>query len=970
MTLFTIFVFFYVTERRERGARIRTLMKRKTKSLLVLSLSGFVAMVVLPFAGISQKPALAKGEGKSYTLTLDSSNTVSVSNTVKINAAYSLGVFSSNLSASSGNFGSIAAGGYFGSSTPLYGITSFAANVVSGSLFAYFGRTAWAREQVISSSSFASGSLSSVALETGASYFYLAPGNSGCVIKEIQITYACYPSADQADSNDLFEGATFPENPVDGALNATLSSTAASGSHRSLHLEDSSYGSSAPSHWPSVLLQLKTPLVVREGGRLTLSSNRVSGKNALSFMLYDSSWSKYVSALSPTQGEYGTNLDGISATNSWNSIKTYDAIQPSCPGTYNATTNPYQSSFSVSFIRLTLNVGDASAATSLYLDSLTYDASGETTKASLWSAYNTENLLQDVDYSTSANGALTGRGSSLSFSGVKGGDDAAQLMITPENDVTSFTFASPSLSDGSGHSIASNAISVYAEKYVTINSSSSNEPTSASGAYPDALVPLASYISKGENTITKGHNQGLWFTVAIPSAQTAGTYSGTGTLTLNHSTFSVPFSVKVYEATMPSVVHPKSCFLMWYDQIVNYYGTASTELRKSYYDFLVAHRVMPDGLPDIYEGDAANGYDGFASNFAAMIAGNNAINSYRLTFSKNGDGTLNTTDAQNQLQVLITKNIALWNAGTHVNFFDKLYYYIDDEPTASSYATVASNTRAIKTLKTSLSGALDSYPELKASFLAMRDIVTAAYPNGSDSTSIKNRTALGVSTSSHVSSYYYNEEPSYNDGINTWCPTYEHFQSSSDRSTYATRQKNGEHVWWYGCINPIQPYPTYHTNAPLLPSRLLSWMEYDYGIEGNLYWCADYFSYYNGSSSAIRDVWSNANTWENCYGDGMLVYPGNRYDIAGPISTLRLESVKAAQEDYEYLYLFNQYVDAYNTTYSKSVSSATLLSKYYTNLFSGVETSCTSSAFVSYRDSLLDTLGKMASDLKGTIESL
>jgi hypothetical protein len=273
-------------------------------------------------------------------------------------------------------------------------------------------------------------------------------------------------------------------------------------------------------------------------------------------------------------------------------------------------------------------------------------------------------------------------------------------------------------------------------------------------------------------------------------------------------------------------------------------------------------------------------------------------------------------------------------------------------------------------LKTSLASQLDAYPALKASFLAIKDIVTIAYPSGTDSTAIKNRTNLGVSTSSHVGSYYYGESPSYDNGINTWCPTYNHFDSSSDRSTYATRQANGEHVWWYGCINPVSPYPTYHTNASLLPSRLLSWMEYDYGIEGNLYWCCNYYSYYDGTNTAVRDVWSTNKTWENCYGDGMLMYPGNRYGTTSPLSTLRLESVREAQEDYEYLYLFNAYINQYNTTYSGSKSSATLLNTYYTQLFSGVQASCSASTFETVRQSLLSTLAGMKSDLKTTVESL
>jgi hypothetical protein len=739
-------------------------MERKRKLLCysVSALTGLALLCGLVSAGIAEVNP-AKGSEKTYTVTLNSTNQVTASNTVAINSSYSLSVFSSNFTSTSGQFGTLASGGYFGSNSPLYGISSFAIKLTSGSIFAYFGHSAWGREQVFADGYFTVGTLSSVTPGADAAYFYLAPGSSGAVISEIQITYACTATTYNADDSDLFDGATIPENPGQANTAVSLSSSITNGSHRSLHLQNSVYGSSGG--WPSVLLALKTPVSVSEGGNFTLSSYLASGKNFLSYILYDANWHAYVNAAS-SKGEYGTNIDGKSSTNTWYTIKAYNTIQPSRLEN-EASSVAYRSSFSVSFIRFFLDTSDATSATSLYLDSLAYDKSTEVTSATLWSAYNSENPLQNLDYSTSANGSLTSRGSTLSFSGVKGGTDAGQLMITPSRDVSAYTFTAPSLSDGSGHTIPSSAISTYAEKYVTIDASS-NETTMAAGNYPDALVPLSSLIEAKENTITSGNNQGLWISLAIPSTQTAGTYTGNGTLTLNSATFSVPFSVTVYGVTMPSVIHQKSCYLMWYDQIVNYYGesASTTALRKSYYDFLVNHRAMPDGLPDIYEGDAANGYDGFANNFATMIAGNDAISSYRLTFSKNSDGTLNVTDARNQLTVLINKNIALWAAGTQVNFFDKLYYYIDDEPTSSTYATVASNTAAINSLKTELSSLLDSYPTLKASLLDLKNIVTVAYP-----TTTANRVALKVSTASKILNTYYNEAASYNNGINTWCPT-------------------------------------------------------------------------------------------------------------------------------------------------------------------------------------------------------
>lgn len=1105
------------------------------RKMIVLASMGLASIVALNCVMIGEGTPLRNlaGSGTSHVLTMDSTNQIA-SNSVKINASYSMSVFSSNLTSPSGHFASITSGGYFGNDTPLYDITSFAIKLASGSIFAYFGHSSWSREQVFSSGYFTVGTLSSVVPGDSTGYFYLAPGSDGCVIDTIEVHYGCLKKEWVNESNgDLFAGAVIPDSPKDSTtLSCTSETTIVSGSSslRSVHIADSHYGSA----WPSVLLQLKTPLTVKTGGNFTFDAYLSSGKNALSIILYNANWKEYQNA-SSSKGEYASNLDGNSATGAWHSFSFYNAIQASSPGVYNASTNPYVSSFAVSFIRVIINTNDATSATSLYLDNFKYNSDGEfvtptrsettdeglencpidtgastatgaldaskvygissasalrttfsatgykgivlntetnsvypimnagtlsgdfyfkgvtasvslvvspygwagdstsialpltaegsegwyhmelpcssivfpssvtdfralrlwlnfpsvtstsghvwidnlkhlLTSASLWKAYNTENLLQDVDYSTSANGSKTSRGYTLGMKTLAGEKEAIQLMITPTSAVSSYTFTMGSLS-GSAGTISASQVSVYAEKYFTIDSSTSNETASASGAYPDALIPLAYSIAKGENTIASGANQGLYFIVDVPSTATAGTYRGNGTLTLNTTSFTIPFELNVLDLAMPSVVHPKSSFLMWYDQIANYYegnsyGTATTEIRKSYYDFMVDHRVMPDGLPDIYEGDATNGYTGFADNFATYIASNDAINSYRLTFSKNNDGTINATDASNELTALINKNIALQQAGTNVNFFDKVYFYIDDEPTTSDYSRVASNTRAIKTLKTSLSSKLDAYPALKASFLAIEDIVTMAYPSGSDSTAIKNRTTLGVSTSSHVASYYYNESASYNDGINTWCPTYEHFHSSSDRSNYQTRVANGEHVWWYGCINPIAPYPTYHLNASLLPSRLLSWMEYDYGIEGNLYWCCNYFSYYNGSSTALRDVWSTTKTWENCYGDGDLLYPGNRYGTTSPLATLRLESIREAQEDYEYLYLFNAHINQYNSTYSGSKSSATLLNTYYSQLFSGVQSTCTSEAFENVRQSLLTTLAGMKSDLKTTVESL
>jgi hypothetical protein len=395
MPLCTISVLFYATKRVKKNGNITLSMMKKRQKILILSSFALVGAIVFSLVGLQKNSdVLTKGSGKTYTVTLNSANLLTSSDTVKINDSYSLSLFKGGWSTTSGEFGTLASGGYLGSNSPLYGMTSFAIKLTSGSINAFFGHSAWGREQAFGTGYFTVGTLSSVVPGAAASYFYLAPGSSGAVINEIQITYQCIATSYTAESDDLLDGVNMPESPNNPMTAMTLSDTLTDGDARSLHLSNSVYGT-ANGTWPSVLLTLKSPLSVGEGGRFTLNSYLETGKNFLSIALYDSSWALYQFS-GNTKGEYSTTLDSKNTKDCWNSIQTSLTIQPSCPGTYNASTNPYQSHFSVSFIRLFLDTYDASEATSLYLDSLVYDHSGEVTSASLWSAYNTENLCKTL----------------------------------------------------------------------------------------------------------------------------------------------------------------------------------------------------------------------------------------------------------------------------------------------------------------------------------------------------------------------------------------------------------------------------------------------------------------------------------------------------------------------------------------------------------------------------------------------
>ena len=87
-----------------------------------------------------------------------------------------------------------------------------------------------------------------------------------------------------------------------------------------------------------------------------------------------------------------------------------------------------------------------SASVSSKVDSLS-SSSVVTAQAKIWSAYNTENLMQDNAYD------LT-RVAALSFDAAKGEGESAQLMVSANEKISSFSFFMGKVSDGAGHSIA------------------------------------------------------------------------------------------------------------------------------------------------------------------------------------------------------------------------------------------------------------------------------------------------------------------------------------------------------------------------------------------------------------------------------------------------------------------------------------------------------------------------------------
>ena len=560
--------------------------------------------------------------------------------------------------------------------------------------------------------------------------------------------------------------------------------------------------------------------------------------------------------------------------------------------------------------------------------------------------YNTETVQQS--------GTPVSRFEALTFESARNEVESAQMILSPNFDITSFELTMSGLKNEKGNIIPSWAFEVYIQHYVTI-SGSGNAPywsdtfqmynptyskTGYDGTYPDALIPQDAAITAGENKISAGKNGGIWVNLNVQNAA-PGTYTGTATLTVNGTAMQIPVSVHIYDVSLPHQVHVKSAVGIWWDMVEKGEGYVDRNLADTYFDYLVSKRIMSIDAWSLTRWD-----DAFADYAATYLAVSPEISSYSLFFVKNAQGSLDIDALRTTLTTLINKNISLAQSGSNVDLFAKAYLYfgsICDEPRDDAeYRAVNEITAQLDSLKAELAPMLDAYPSIKTSFMNLKHLVTG--PNPSDKT-----------YADKVTGSFWNKETFIDDDYGStvltgdsyiYAPQYQWLNTDEQRALYA----NEEELWWYGCCHPIAPYPTYQINTPLVSARVESWMRYDYGIDGFVFSSVNQWGYYdskNNNAIVPFDYW-NSYVNNGTPGDQILVLPGSDYGVYGPIGTIRIENIREGNEDYEYLWMLqNEY----------GISD---ISAYTANLYSGVIADTDASIHYNNRKALLTKLEELS----------
>ena len=568
----------------------------------------------------------------------------------------------------------------------------------------------------------------------------------------------------------------------------------------------------------------------------------------------------------------------------------------------------------------------------------TEPASGQTVK--LWYAYNTESIMRDFVYEDKMNS----RDHTLRMQGIRDEVESAQLIVTPSVDVAAFDFEVGDLKSEDGKTFAAETIEVFAERYINVEKSYNND--AYFGYYPDALVPIKAYKKARENSITAGENQGIWINATIPADTAPGFYTGTAQLDLDGVKYDIPIELMVYDVQMPEEVHQESCFLIWYDYIAAGEGYYSQELGDIYYWYLVEKRIMPMyPAPEI-----TRDYDAFVDWVVENAAENPEISTYALPYGYeqvDGARMLSRERTMDMLTKLAVKNVELRQAGNEdIDLFKKAYYYLGsiiDEPSGEAVDRVRKCDLMITECKFAVADEyLKDYPDLYNSLISLSHIVTTAYDVD----------LLGSDTVG---------------GVQSWCPQFQHWHTQEQREEYWARQnttdrQGGEEAWWYGCNNPMAPFPTYHLDDDLICPRVISWMQYDYDVDGNLYWCVNCYK---------EDLWETPTVVGGAVSEGKLMYPGMKYNLSEPISTLRLESIREGLEDYEYMWMMEDIITKYNQENGTDYDPEELMNQFYEDLYNGViPVRNNGDVFVQRRTALLEALELLCSDPAAGIAAL
>ena len=567
-----------------------------------------------------------------------------------------------------------------------------------------------------------------------------------------------------------------------------------------------------------------------------------------------------------------------------------------------------------------------------------------------WGTYSAEKVLQD---NVSIYDAIM-QTPELDVTAIRGEEEAAQIiMTTSDKPVREYDVVLSDLSGANGAKFDKENIKVYHERYILVGLGT--EYYTESGYYPDCLVPFENVKAVGETGFDSNSNQGLYVSFAVPEDQPAGVYTGSMNIVIGGESKTIPITLNVSTLVIGEETHVQSAFLNeWYF----YRGELDTteEIFDAYNKFLFDHRLGCNAVT-VYVSDlefyaekvceyaAINKCPGYNIPWFLRNYQDSGYRIYDHYPNPNGitDRELDCPYSYDvDKMVLYLETIARKGLSLGVDPFRKAFVYGWDEPDLSfgetaeiyikewSYIVKQCKNIVIERLKNdSEARSAEIYPQLIESLGNLPHLVLS-------------------------STYFsYGIDAELEDTV--YGPYFSRLGTKGMRDQYR-HNIEGYPLWWYGCVAPDYPYPTYHIDDNVLSARLESWMKADYDIQGNLYWSTCLYDEPASSNVAVypEDFYSgNAARTLATNGEGYLVYPGKKYGIYGPLTSIRMEQIRDGLEEYEVIYATSEVYKRVSDRIGESFSEDEFMRYIYDQVYSGSQVGTTPANFERVRKLLL-----------------
>jgi hypothetical protein len=496
----------------------------------------------------------------------------------------------------------------------------------------------------------------------------------------------------------------------------------------------------------------------------------------------------------------------------------------------------------------------------------------------------------------------------VAISAAKNEVESFQVMVAAPNETISVVKVEISdLAGQNGAKIGKEHIQLFREEYVRVRMSSPRAELPP-GLYADPLVPFVNPVTGqpiepfnesrarwGEPTkrsgydmyavpfdVFKGQNQPLWIDVHVPKDVPAGTYRGQLQVQARGGISGrIPVSITVWDFTLPDGPTHRNHFGNFSnvarDFNVDRGSDRFKQIEMEYCRAMAEHRINPP-IPD-YLLPKVNDDGSLEIVPERHKALKEFIEKFHVTdfeIPRARFARLPSSTAGPDY-----KTISPANRQKAQRYYKEFYKYLQDngwEKRAYLYMLDEPNMR-------------ENYEQV----LVLGQLVHEAVPQ----------------LKCLVVEQTYLQDPSWPDmdpAVDIWCPLW----SFIDRKSISDKIAHGDEVWSYTALVQRAPQyhpeyekvknldpPYWHIDRPLAVYRVPTWIDYQYGITGLLYW---------STVTTVIEPWFNpAFAHPRHYnGGGFLFYPGTPCGIDGPVCSMRLKNLRDGMEDYEYFALLEK----------------------------------------------------------------